>query len=110
MFNCHITGKQATAMCEGFCDSTKLKTLWIGRNNLSAVNKDTLATGMNNLKAVYMNNTGLTGPQVTSLLSQASKQTKLNTIWMSRGAAQQVDEQVVEQARHNIANFNFQRS
>ena len=27
MFNCHITSKQATALCEGFCGSTKLKTL-----------------------------------------------------------------------------------
>ena len=107
MFNCQITSKQTTAMCEGFCDSTKLKTLWIGRNNLSAVNKDTLAIGINNLKAVYMSSTGLTGPQVTCLLSQASKQTKLNTLWLSRGSAQQVDQQVVQQASHNIGNFNF---
>ena len=67
MFNCQITSRQAVAMFEGFSDSSKLATLAIGTNNLSLIDKDTLATVINSCNVVYMTETQLTGKQVTCL-------------------------------------------
>ena len=107
MFNCQITSRQAVAMFEGFSDSSKLATLAIGTNNLSLIDKDTLATVINSCNVVYMTETQLTGKQVTCLLSQASRQTKLETLWLSRGLENLVDQQIVKQGRQNIGRIHF---
>ena len=54
-----------------------------------------------------MTETQLTGKQVTCLLSQASRQTKLETLWLSRGLENLVDQQIVKQARQNIGSIHF---
>ena len=107
LFNCQITSKQAIAMFEGLSDSSKLVTLAIGTNNLSMVNKDTLATVINNYNLVYLTDTQLTVKQVTCLPSKASRQTKLDTLWLSRGLENLVDQQIVKEARQNIGNLHF---
>ena len=71
------------------------------------VNKDTLATVINNCNLVYLTDTQLTVKQVTCLLSKASRQTKLDTLWLSRGLENLVDQQIVKEARQNIGNLHF---
>ena len=108
MLNCQLTSKQVTAMFEGFSDTAKLRELSIGSNNLSRVNMDTLATVINRLKTVHMSMTQLTGQQVACLLSQASRQTKLRILSLSRrDVDNHVDQQIVQQARHNIGHLYF---
>ena len=106
MYNCQMTSNQAIAMFEGLSDTTKLKTLNVHGNNLSTVNKDTLATVINKLETVYMYNTQLKGEQVTCLLSQASRQTKLNILQLGYGVARHVDQQIVQQATQNIGDVS----
>ena len=71
------------------------------------VDKDTLATVINSCNIVYMTDTQLSGKQLTCLLSQASRQTNLETLWLSGSLANLVDQQIVKQARQNIGNLHF---
>jgi hypothetical protein len=63
---------------------------------------------MKQLEYVNMINTQLTYEQVTCLLSQASRQTKLRILSLSRrDVDNHVDQQIVQQARHNIEHLYF---
>jgi len=125
MSHCMLTDIQLDKLF-GEIDEIFELQLQISGVNLSNVDKDTLAVGVNKLVKVEMYQTQLSGEQVTSILTQAGRQTKLVQISMDSntiegdpflnssvslfGASsitQLVDQEVVQLARQNIPHWDL---
>jgi len=112
MTNCKLTDHQLNKIFGEIDDRWDL-CLKISGVNLCNVDKDTLAVGVNRLLSAEMYQTQLTMQQVTSILTQAGRHTKLEQILMDSNtidgdhgfesfATQLVDPDIVEQAKQNI--------
>ena len=62
--------------------SSQLKILDIGYNNLSSVDPDVLARGVNKLETVHIDSTKLTEEQKTRILTQSLLTTNLKELYM----------------------------
>jgi len=113
-----FTDIQLNYLFEAIDETVKLKNLTISGVNLSKVDQDALALGVNQLETIYMPQTQLTADQVTCFLEQAGRQTKLwnvvmdsNTIEedpiLKKAPAQRVDQQIVDKARKNIRHLGL---
>jgi len=118
MTNCKLTDHQLNEIFGEIDDRWEL-CLKISGVNLCNVDKDTLAVGVNRLSSAEMYQTQLTMQQVTSILTQAGRHTKLvqilmdsNTIvgdqlysgisFFESSTTQLVDPEIVKQAKQNI--------
>ena len=105
MSHCSLTSQQVNTVFESMCaPHCRLKKLYTEGVNLSTVDQFTLAAAINRLNRVTMHDTQVTVQQVTCLLSQAVRQTKLNTLHLG-GMARYVERKIVKQAKQNISNL-----
>jgi len=108
---CKMTDEQLNWLFGAINENTKLHTLYLIEVNLSGVNRDILAAGMNKLKKVDLSMAKLDTKQRTAVLSQAGKQT--NLVYLRMGMcwvrAASLDEEIVRKAGLNIKNFRVWR-
>lgn len=102
-----LSSVQVDTLFSTISETSKLRRLWIQGTNLSTVDKYTLADGVNNINDVNLRNTQVTSEQVTCILSEAAKHTKLHTLALDRFSVQQVDQQVVQQAEISIKDLQI---
>ena len=93
----HLTPQQVEAIFAALETSSQLKILRIGDNNLSSVDPDVLARGVNKLETVHMNHTELTEQQKTRILTQSLLTTNLKELYMEGNGA--VEEGLRRQTR-----------
>jgi len=96
----NLTSKQVEAIFAALDTSSRLKTLNICGNNLSSVDLDVLARGVNTLQTVDMRQTQLTGQQMTRVLTQSLLTTNLKELFM--GGSARVNEELYRQAKEVI--------
>ena len=115
---CELTDEQLNRMFEAIDETTELETLILKGVNLSAVDQDILAAGVNKLESANLYETQLDEEQITALLMEAGRQTSLrflcldsNTIdgdpFLHRVPGVAVDKEVVRLAKLNIGTLNL---
>jgi len=115
---CELTKEQMDMLFVAIDGSTKIKSMQIEEVDMSLVDADKLSAGVNQLESVDMQKTQLGVEQMTALLREAGKQTKLqlafldsNTIdgdpILHRVDGERVEMEVVQQAKMNIAKLNL---
>ena len=94
----HLTPQQVEAIFAALHTSSQLKILRIGGNNLSSVDPDVLARGVNKLETVDMRETKLTKEQKTKILTQSLLTTNLKelTMWGTGGVEEGLRTQAEE--------------
>ena len=85
--------------------SKKLRKLKLAGNDLSAVNAEVMAQGVNCLAEVDLDDTSLRGDQVTRILEQAVVTTCLHTLTLSR-VGEKVSKAMLHQAGQTIPNLS----
>ena len=76
---------------------TQLTKLWIQRNNLSSVDSEVFAKVINKMEDVNLVKTSLSSEQVTQILRQSLKQTKLRRLIMNK--VDNIDEEIIVLAK-----------
>jgi len=118
MSECEFTKQQLDTLLETMDETQQLKMLNLVGVNMSKVEPDILAGGLNRLEWANLTRTQLSAAQVTCLLRQAGSQTTLHTLWLDsntiqadpilkKDPAQRVEAEIVELARQNIRQFNL---
>jgi len=115
---CELSKQQMDMLFGSINDSTRIKDLQIKEVDMSLVDADKLSAGVNQLETVNMQQTQLLVGQMTALLREAGKQTKLREVFLDsntidgdpilfRVDGERVEMEVVQQAKLNIARFNL---
>jgi len=115
---CELNDEQLNGIFDAIDETTELETLILKGVDLSAVDKDILAAGVNKLESVNLYETQLDEEQVTSLLTEAGRKTNLrflsldsNTIdgdpFLHRVPGVAVDKEIVRLAKMNIHALNL---
>jgi len=115
---CKLSKQQMDVLFGSINDSTRIKDLQIKEVDMSLVDADKLSAGVNQLETVNMQQTQLLVGQMTALLREAGKQTKLREVFLDsntidgdpilfRVDGERVEMEVVQQAKLNIARFNL---
>eukprot|EP00092_Neocalanus_flemingeri_P014722 GFUD01015888.1.p1 GENE.GFUD01015888.1~~GFUD01015888.1.p1 ORF type:complete len:256 (+),score=55.87 GFUD01015888.1:82-849(+) len=108
--DCNLTNQQVETIFATISEDTKLKKLWIHHNNLSTVEPAVLATAVSKIEVVNLMITNLTGQQTTCLLTQATGPgSKLQRLVLNSPKDEQLDEQIIKQARDTIKELDFYR-
>jgi len=111
MFATHLTTAQLSAILVKIDETSKLKFLNIGYNDLSSVEPDILATAVNKMEKVWMFHS-LTTVQVTCMLRQAVKNTKLKKLDCRRNTRKirycdDVDPELVREVEQKIGELIY---
>jgi len=115
---CELSKQQMDMLFGSIDDSTRIKDLQIKEVDMSLVDADKLSAGVNQLETVNMQQTKLLVGQMTALLTEAGKQTKLREVFLDSNTIDgdpilhrvdgvRVEMEVVQQAKLNIARFNL---
>jgi len=106
---CKLTVEQLNKLFGAIKETTKLQTLSLRGVNLSGVDKDILAAGVNQLKSVQLIGAQLDKWQVRALLTQAATKTNLGclNIYLNGGVGVTVDKEMLRLARLNIGNLEM---
>jgi len=102
-----LTTEQLTHILLKMNETSKLKYLDISGNNCSSVKPDIMAK-VNKLEKVWMAATNLTTVQITCILTQAVKNTKLKLLDCCECYdLKDVDQELVREAGQKIAKFDY---
>ena len=115
---CEPTAEQLNMMFDEIDENSKLECLEMKGINMSQVDRNSLAAGINKLEFANLLQTKLSMEQMTALLRVAGMQTKLvdlcidsNTIEgdpiLHRVDGEAVDQEIVRQAKKNIMYMNM---
>merc|ERR1719509_190870 len=97
LWSTSLTLQQVEAICAALDTSSYLKILRIGGSNLSPVDPDVLARGVNKLETVDIAKTQLTRQQMTRILTQSLLTTNLKELNMEGNGG--VEEGLLRQAK-----------
>ena len=111
-----LTGEQLNMLFSNMNESSKLKELQLDGVDMSQVDIDILAAGVNKLKFADLYWTHLSIDQVTALLREAGKQTELTTLHLETDSIEEdvilhrvsgytVEQEVVNQAKKKIKHM-----
>ena len=111
-----LTCEQLNMLFSKTDENSKLKELQLDGVDLSQVDKDSLAAGVNKLKFADLYWTRLSMDQVTALLREAGKQTELTNLHLDTHSLQSdvilhrdsdytVDQEIVNQAKKKIKHM-----
>merc|ERR1712226_494656 len=92
-----LNTRQVSTVCRGIYARTRLRNLSIGLNDLSEVSLDILTLAVNRLERLSLVSSGLTGQQVTLILTEVLAQSSLRELVLGEQAA--LAPELVTQAR-----------
>jgi len=97
--NCALTAEQVETLFESINEATCMKDLSIALNNLSFIEGDSLARGVNLLRTVNMSCTNLTHIQAEKVMIEAgNKGTRLKFVCFDNDVMDQINPQIMEAA------------
>ena len=100
--SCELTMDQMNMLLDKIDENSKLKSLAMGGVDMSHVDPNLLAVGVNQLEFVHLYGTQLTVEQVTALLRVAGDQTKLHSLFLEGVSGKVVDPEILEKAKDKI--------
>ena len=103
----NITHQQAAAILTAVSEGSTLTELKIGYNNLSGVDLELLAKVVTNLDTLNLTNTKLTQQQIASVITSASKGSKLKKLNISENDLSGVDPGLLAKAVVNLETLDI---
>ena len=103
----NITHQQAAAILTAVSEGSTLTELNIGYNNLSGVDLELLAKVVTNLDTLNLTNTKLTQQQIASVITSASKGSKLKKLNISENDLSGVDPGLLAKAVVNLETLDI---
>ena len=103
----NITHQQAAAILTAVSEGSTLTELKIGYNNLSGVDLELLAKVVTNLDTLNLTNTKLTQQQIASVITTASKGSKLKKLNISENDLSGVDPGLLAKAVVNLETLDI---
>ena len=103
----NITHQQAAAILTAVSEGSTLTELKIGYNNLSGVDLELLAKVVTNLDTLNLKNTKLTQQQIASVITSASKGSKLKKLNISENDLSGVDPGLLAKAVVNLETLDI---
>ena len=115
---CELTAEQLNMLFDEIDENLKLEYLEMKGVDMSQVDMNSLATGVNKLEFANLHQTQLSKEQVTALLRVAGVQTKLLNLYLDSNTIEgdpilhrvdgdAVDQEIVSQAKKNIKNMKL---
>ena len=103
----NITHQQAAAILTAVSEGSTLTELKIGYNNLSGVDLELLAKVVTNVDTLNLTNTKLTQQQIASVITSASKGSKLKKLNISENDLSGVDPGLLAKAVVNLETLDI---
>ena len=115
---CELTKEQMDMLFDAINGSTKIRSLQMEEVDMSLVDADKFSAGVNQLETVNLRQTQLVVGQMTALLKEAGKKTKLEEVFLDsntidgdpilhRVDGESVEKEIVQQAKLNITKFHL---
>jgi len=93
-----LTPQQVTAICTAMTGNSRLKTLYLLKNNLSSVDAGLLAQAVTQIEEVELGGTDLTPQQVNAICSAMTGNSQLKTLNLFKNNLSSVDAGLLAQA------------